>query len=97
MTSDQKQLFLFGHALPGNEQQLLERFKTKGILKIIKFLYFRMRECADKRNKGIDTPLASKALLQLPADQIAQMVAGNNYIAFLLTVWSLRFHKILTR
>ncbi|KAL3072374.1 hypothetical protein niasHT_033592 [Heterodera trifolii] len=34
--SDQKQLFLFGQALPGNESGLLER----------------MKECADKRNKS---------------------------------------------
>ncbi|KAL3103567.1 hypothetical protein niasHS_000750 [Heterodera schachtii] len=33
--SDQKQLFLFGQTLPGNESGLLER----------------MKKCADKRNK----------------------------------------------
>uniref|UniRef100_A0A914MX98 Ubiquitin-like domain-containing protein n=1 Tax=Meloidogyne incognita TaxID=6306 RepID=A0A914MX98_MELIC len=68
MTED-KQLFIFGHTLPGNENLLLERIK----------------ECADKRNKGYcSTSPGCTVLRKIPAEDVLQVTAGNNYVAFLL-------------
>nr|CAD2149848.1 unnamed protein product [Meloidogyne enterolobii] len=68
MTED-KQLFLFGHTLPGNENLLLERIK----------------ECAEKRNKGYCSTLPGYIVLRkIPAEDVLQVTAGHNYVAFLL-------------
>ncbi|CAK5126083.1 unnamed protein product [Meloidogyne enterolobii] len=68
MTED-KQLFLFGHTLPGNENLLLERIK----------------ECAEKRNKGYcSTSPGCTVLRKIPAEDVLQVTAGHNYVAFLL-------------
>ncbi|CAK5124296.1 unnamed protein product [Meloidogyne enterolobii] len=70
MTED-KQLFLFGHTLPGNENLLLERIK----------------ECAEKRNKGYcSTSPGCTVLRKIPAEDVLQVTAGHNYVAFLLKV-----------
>uniref|UniRef100_A0A1I8BK91 E3_UbLigase_EDD domain-containing protein n=1 Tax=Meloidogyne hapla TaxID=6305 RepID=A0A1I8BK91_MELHA len=67
--TESKQLLLFGHTLPGNENLLLERIK----------------ECADKRNKGYcSTSPGCTVLRKLPAEDILQVTAGHNYVAFLL-------------
>ncbi|CAK5014160.1 unnamed protein product [Meloidogyne enterolobii] len=62
MTED-KQLFLFGHTLPGNENLLLEK-------------------CAEKRNKGYCSLRLD--LLFFAAEDVLQVTAGHNYVAFLL-------------
>nr|CAD2158106.1 unnamed protein product [Meloidogyne enterolobii] len=68
MTED-KQLFLFGHTLPGNENLLLERIK----------------ECAEKRDKGYcSTSTGCTFLRKIPAEDVLQVTAGHNYVAFLL-------------
>uniref|UniRef100_A0A915NTF1 Uncharacterized protein n=2 Tax=Meloidogyne TaxID=189290 RepID=A0A915NTF1_9BILA len=70
MTED-KQLFLFGHTLPGNENLLLERIK----------------ECTEKRNKGYCSTLPGCTVLRkIPAEDVLQVTAGHNYVAFLLKV-----------
>nr|CAD2184676.1 unnamed protein product [Meloidogyne enterolobii] len=68
MTED-KQLFIFGHTLLGNENLLLERIK----------------ECVEKRNKGYcSTSPGCIVLRKIPAEDVLQVTAWNNYVAFLL-------------
>ncbi|KAL7075266.1 hypothetical protein ACQ4LE_005813 [Meloidogyne hapla] len=69
--TENKQLLLFGHTLPGNENLLLERIK----------------ECADKRNKGYcSTSPGCTVIRKLPAEDILQVTAGYNYVGFFLEV-----------
>lgn len=93
--TEEKQLILFGHTLPGNENLLLERLTN-----LFSYLFvwnFRIKECADKRNKGFCSTSPGCTILQkLPAENILQVTAGHNYVAFLLNVFSLseRFFNI---
>lgn len=43
----------------------------------------RMKDCSNYRNRNGTLP--SKALEDLPAENIQQIVVGNNHVAFLLT------------
>uniref|UniRef100_A0A915EF78 E3 ubiquitin-protein ligase UBR5 n=1 Tax=Ditylenchus dipsaci TaxID=166011 RepID=A0A915EF78_9BILA len=65
--SDDKQLFLFGQALPGSTSDVA--------------LVERIQECANYRNKHGGQP--TKALENIPADHILQTAVGHNHIAFL--------------